>query len=67
VPFFPANSMLITPLENLSLYWQEGTRRRTIVDNAKRDRIENYESSNDAYVVEDYGAGCLIENIAYTW
>lgn len=62
-PFVPAGAMLITPLDNLSIYWQEGARRRTILDNAKRDRIENYESSNDAYVVEDYGRGCLIENI----
>ncbi|WP_230413956.1 P2 family phage major capsid protein, partial [Undibacterium umbellatum] len=38
-------------------------RRRQIVDNAKRDRIENYESSNDAYVVEDYGIAALVENI----
>jgi P2 family phage major capsid protein len=67
VPFFPANSILVTMFSNLSLYYQEGSRRRTLLDNAKRDRIENYESSNDAYVVEDFGAGCLIENIAYTW
>ncbi len=66
VPFVPAGAMLITPLDNLSIYWQEGTRRRTIVDNAKRDRIENYESSNDDYVIEDYGRGCLIENIITT-
>lgn len=63
VPFFPANAVLVTRLDNLALYWQEETRRRTIVDNAKRDRIENYESSNEAYVVEDFGCGCLIENI----
>lgn len=63
VPFMPSDSILITRLDNLSIYWQEGARRRTIVDNAKRDRIENYESSNDAYVVEDFGAGCLVENI----
>ncbi|HEY4583083.1 MAG TPA: phage major capsid protein, P2 family [Lysobacter sp.] len=63
VPFVPANAILITRLDNLSIYWQEGARRRHIADNPKRDRIENYESSNDAYVVEDFGAGCLIENI----
>lgn len=63
VPNFPSDKILVTPLDNLSLYWQEGSRRRTVTDNAKRDRIENYESSNDAYVVEDYAAGCLIENI----
>lgn len=67
VPFVPANSIMITPLSNLSIYFQEGTRRRNIVENSKRDRIENYESSNDAYVVEDYGAGCVIENITGTW
>ena len=63
VPFMPDKGIFITSLTNLSLYWQEGSRRRVVVDNAKRDRIENYESSNDAYVVEDYGFGCLIENI----
>lgn len=65
VPFFPANALMVTRLDNLSLYYQEGARRRTIVDNAKRDRIENYESSNDAYVVEDYGCGCVVENIEF--
>lgn len=63
VPYFPAGKILVTRFDNLSLYWQEGARRRTVVDNAKRDRIENYESSNDAYVVEDYGCGALAENI----
>lgn len=63
VPYFPDGKLLITSLANLSIYWQEGSRRRHIEDNAKRDRIENYESSNDAYVIEDYGFGCLVENI----
>lgn len=63
VPYFPADAILITRLDNLSIYWQENTRRRNIVENSKRDRIENYESSNEAYVVEDYGCGCVIENI----
>ena len=65
VPFFPADAIMVTRLDNLSIYWQEGSRRRTIVDNAKRDRIENYESSNDDYVIEDFGAGCVAENIAF--
>lgn len=63
VPFFPTGTILVTPLDNLSIYYQLGARRRHIIDNPKRDRIENFESSNDAYVVEDFGAGCLIENI----
>lgn len=63
VPFFPAGKILITPLDNLSIYYQLGARRRHIRDNPVRDRIENFESSNDAYVVEDFGSGCLLENI----
>ncbi|MFA5495183.1 MAG: phage major capsid protein, P2 family [Porticoccaceae bacterium] len=64
-PFVPAGTVFITSLENLSLYWQTGSRRRHIIDNPKRKRVENYESSNDAYVVEDYGFGCLIENVTF--
>jgi P2 family phage major capsid protein len=65
VPFVPDGTMLITSLANLSLYWQLGSRRRHLVDNPKRNRIENYESSNDGYVVEDYGFGCVVENIEF--
>jgi P2 family phage major capsid protein len=65
VPFVPDNSILITRFDNLSIYEQENTRRRTIVDNAKRDRIETYESVNEAYVVEDYDYALLIENIQF--
>ncbi|WP_241611050.1 phage major capsid protein, P2 family [Rosenbergiella epipactidis] len=63
-PYFPANALLITRLDNLSIYWQEESRRRTIIDNAKRDQIENYESVNEAYVVEDYRCAALVENIS---
>ncbi|MFZ5548092.1 MAG: phage major capsid protein, P2 family [Pseudomonadota bacterium] len=63
VPFFPDGTVLITRFDNLSIYWQESGRRRMVVDNPKRDRIENYESSNDAYVVEEYGMTALIEKI----
>lgn len=65
VPYFPAGAILITRLDNLSRYYQDGARRRTIIDNPKRDQIENYESSNDAYVVEDYGLSALAENIEF--
>lgn len=63
VPYFPANGLLVTRLDNLSVYWQENSRRRTVVDNAKRDRIENFESVNESYVVEDLGCAALAENI----
>jgi len=63
VPYFPANALMITRPDNLSIYWQEGTHRRLIDEVPKRDRIENYESINEDYVIEDYAAGCLVENI----
>ena len=63
VPYFPARSILITSASNLSIYWQNGTRRRMIQDNPKRDRIEDYQSVNEAYVIEDYGKCALIDGI----
>lgn len=66
VPFFPANALLITRLDNLSIYVQEGTRRRLMKDKPELDQWENYESVNEAYVVEDYGMVALVENITLT-
>lgn len=63
VPFFPEGTILITRLDNLSIYEQENTRRKTIVDKASRSRVETYESVNEAYVVESYDYALLIENI----
>ncbi|EHK2824833.1 P2 family phage major capsid protein, partial [Escherichia coli] len=43
-----------------------GVRRAETSDrssNPKLDRVENYESMNIDYVVEDYAAGCLVEKI----
>ncbi|WP_047238092.1 phage major capsid protein, P2 family [Chromobacterium subtsugae] len=63
VPYFPASTIMITPLSNLSIYYQEGARRRSVKDEPESDQIANYESSNDAYVVESFEAGCVVENI----
>lgn len=63
VPFFPDSALMITPLKNLSIYFQEGARRQSVKDEEEYDRIAFYESSNDAYVVENYEACCLVENI----
>lgn len=63
VPFFPKGTVLITRLDNLSIYYQEGALRRTLEDNAKRDRYEDYTSSNDDWVVENYEQVALLKNI----
>ena len=63
VPYIPEGAMLITTFANLSLYWQIGARRRYLKEEPEWNRISNFESSNEAYVVEEYGMGCLLENI----
>ena len=63
VPYFPEGTVLITSLDNLSIYFQEGSRRRHVKDTPERDRVETYESSNDAWVVEDFGMVALVEGI----
>ncbi|EEJ2473867.1 capsid protein, partial [Salmonella enterica subsp. enterica] len=63
VPYFPANAVLVTTLENLSIYFMDESHRRSIDENPKKDCVENYESMNIDYVVEAYAAGCLLENI----
>ncbi len=62
-PFFPAGTVLVTTLSNMSLYFQEGARRRHVKDEPEYDRIADYQSSNDAYVIEDFGLVALVENI----
>lgn len=63
VPYVPDGSALVTSLENLAIYWQLNGRRRYTQENPSKNRVENFESSNDSYVIEDYGLGCLVENI----
>lgn len=63
VPYFPKTSMLLTPLSNLSIYYQNGGRRMSVKDKPERDRVETYESSNEGYVIENYNQVVLIENI----
>ncbi|WP_333669436.1 phage major capsid protein, P2 family [Acinetobacter guillouiae] len=63
VPFFPEDAILVTTFDNLSIYVQESARRRTIIDNAKRKRVENYESSNEDYMIEDLELCAMAEKI----
>ncbi|WP_287031340.1 phage major capsid protein, P2 family [Pseudomonas sp. UBA6310] len=62
-PFFIEGGLFITPLSNLSIYVQTGKRRRNIRDEPDYDQVADYQSSNEAYVIEDFGAVALVENI----
>lgn len=63
VPDFPTSSILLTSYKNLAIYEQEESRRRYLRDEPELTQIANYESVNEAFVVEDYGKTVLIENI----
>jgi P2 family phage major capsid protein len=64
VPFFPADACLITSFDNLSIYEQEGKRRRFMKESPEVNAVENFESSNDAFAIEDLGKAVLVEKIA---
>lgn len=63
VPFFPDDAFFITPLANLSIYTQRGGTRLYYADNPRKNRVEEFRSVNEAYVIEDYDACCLVEDI----
>ncbi|WP_020559009.1 P2 family phage major capsid protein [Thiofilum flexile] len=54
-PYMPARGLMVTSLDNLSIYHQAGSLRHTMVDHAKRDRVEDYFSENLAFIIEDFG------------
>ena len=61
VPLFPSRGIMVTSFNNLSIYHQATSWRRKIEDNAKRDRIEDYNTRNEGYVVEDYEKIATVE------
>lgn len=67
VPFFPEGTMFVTPLKNLSLYYQSGARRRYVKDEPEYRRgLVDYNSSNEGYVIESTDHAVLAENIVFT-
>lgn len=73
-PYFPEGTMLITPLgradgtdtSNLSMYWQEGSRRRYIKDEPENmAALVDYNSVNEGYVIEDTDFAVMAENITF--
>lgn len=62
-PNFPANTILITSLQNLSIYIQTGTLVRHIATQPEWDRDVDFQSVNEDFVVEDFEKCVLLENI----
>lgn len=62
---FPSRGLVITSYNNLSWYYQDSSIRRQVIDNPKRNRIEEYSSVNDGFIIEDEekAAGFEFKNI----
>ena len=65
IPNMPVDTLLITPLKNLSIYYQISGERRRVVDAAEKDQLESYQSKNIDFIVEDYGAAVLVDNLKH--
>lgn len=63
VPFFPVNAVLVTSFDNLSIYHQDSSWRKQTIDNPKRSRVEDYNSRNEGYVIEQLEKFALTENV----
>lgn len=63
VPNFPVNAVMVTSFDNLSIYVQDSSWRKQTVDNPKRSRIEDYNSRNEGYVIEQLEKFALTENV----
>lgn len=53
VPFFPSKGIMVTSLDNLAHIIQTGSTRTHVEDNHKKKRVEDYQSRNDCYYIND--------------
>ena len=63
VPFFPVNAVTVTSFDNLSIYFQDSSWRKQTIDNPKRSRVEDYNSRNEGYVIEQLEKFAMTENV----
>lgn len=61
IPHFPATGVVVTSWDNLSLYFQDSSWRRHVIENPKRSRVEDYNGRNEGYVIEQLEKFAAIE------
>ncbi|WP_313327349.1 phage major capsid protein, P2 family [Stutzerimonas balearica] len=61
-PHFPGKGVVVTSWDNLSIYFQDTSWRRHIQENPKRSQVEDYNSRNEGYVIEQLGKFAAIES-----
>lgn len=61
LPFFPTTGVVVTSWDNLSIYFQDTSWRRHLMENPKRSQVEDYNARNEGYVIEQLGKFSAIE------
>jgi len=61
-PFFPSKGVVVTSFDNLSIYFQDDSWRRYLLENPKRSQMEDYNSRNEGYVIEQLGKFAMAES-----
>lgn len=60
-PYMPANGLIVTSFDNLSIYTQEGSWRRSLKQQEEYKRQVDWNSRNEGYVIEDETKFACIE------
>jgi P2 family phage major capsid protein len=63
--YFPANCVMVTAWSNLSVYYQESSWRSQTINNPRRNQLEDFNTRNEGYVIEDVEACALAKNIEF--
>ncbi len=58
---FPDTGIMVTDPANLQIYAQEGSYRRQLIDNPRKDQIEHYQSNNECYRIADLDAVAAVK------
>jgi P2 family phage major capsid protein len=60
-PHFPSKGVVVTSWDNLSIYFQDSSWRRQIIENPRRSQVEDFNARNEGYVIEQLGKFAGIE------
>ena len=63
--FFPQSAIMVTPLQNLSIYYQDSSVRRLQKDKPEKNEVQDFNSVNQGYVIEEEEMMSFIENIEF--
>jgi len=64
-PFIPSKAVMVSPPQNISIYHQEESWRRQILNEPKLDQVSDYNSVNEGFVIEENTAAMVFTNVTF--